>query len=233
MLHLPQNQSYTSGVHWTVHLIDQCPDLGWCTTPDRQAKYPLGEFRHPGHDRAPTCQHDPAPQLVKDTGSGELFLDQRENFLDTEFNDFAESPPQQWSGVAPAHPWHLDHLSRRKEIHERAAMTLFQLFGFGQGRAQPGCQVIGDMRPAEWQESRMLDDPAMERHHPSRAAADIEESDAQFFFFRGQDGLSRGQHGESQAANLQVCSLAAPQKSLDGARCDCNHLHVRLETDAG
>ena len=105
--------------------------MGRCAAPDWQAKYPFGKFGHPWHDCAATGQHDAAPQFVEDADSIKLFLDQGENFLDTKFDDFAESSPWQRDGLAPTHPWHLDHLSRSEKVHERAAMTLFQFFGFG------------------------------------------------------------------------------------------------------
>src|SRR2546428_8468669 len=130
--------------------------MGWCATPDWQAEYPLGEFGHPWHNRTATCQYNPAPQFVEDTGSIELFFDQGENFLDTKFDDFAESPPWQRDGVAPTHPRHLDHLSWSEEIDKRTAMTLFQFFCFGQRCAQPGCQVIDEVRPTNRQEGSML-----------------------------------------------------------------------------
>ena len=96
----------------------------------------------------------------------------------------------------PADAGHLDLFVVGDHAAERAAEVALQPLGLAHRRAQPGRDVVGDVVAADRDDAGVGDAAVDVEEQVGRAAADVDDRDADLLLVFGEDGLGAGERLE-------------------------------------
>ncbi len=112
-------------------------------------------------------------------------------------------------------------------------MALFQALGVVERGAQAGGDIVGDMVAADRNHCGMLHRSVMINGDVGRAAADVDQRDAQFPFLVGKHRLCHCQRRQHNLRNIEAAAVAALDDILHRGHRPGDNVHLRFETDSG
>ena len=116
-----------------------------------------------------------------------------------------------------AHARYFDFVVVGDQTTKGAAKISFQALGFPDGRSQTRRDVAGDVVAARGDDACMGDAAFNAEQEIRRAAADVDDGDADLFFVFGQHRFRTGKGFENDVRYGQTTTLGAPDNVLHAA----------------
>ena len=135
-------------------------------------------------------------------------------------------------GGAVADAGHLDDVVRVGELAQRAAVPQLQLLGFLGRRAQRHRDVVGDLVAGDRDHRRVADRAVGEHRDVGRAAADVDQADAQLLLVVVQHRDRRGERLQDHVLHLEAAAAHALDDVLDRRHRAGDDVHLHLEPHA-
>src|SRR5579871_505799 len=213
----PQQQAHPGGKRGLVdHRIDHAMYAAWRADAHRQVEGCARLFEDARQfSRAPREDNAGRQQAIV-PGFAYLFLHFFKDFLHPRLDDLRQGMLVDILFIFRDKRFQIDARSCWNLAGVRVAVRDLQVFGSQEWDTQTVGNIIGDEVATQRQNHRVPDGAFHENSHVSRAAADVQQDDAQVFFAGSQDGFAGGQRLQNQIIDLDLRLLDAFDQVLDG-----------------
>ena len=174
----------------------------------------------------------PAESCSSRPGVLDALADDGEDLLDARLDDVAEHAARRAARLLSADARDLDLLVVGDHAAERAAEEALQAVGLGHRRAQARGDVVRDVVAADRDDARVGDAAVDVEEDVGRAAADVDDRDADLALVVGEDGLGARERLEDDVGDDEAAALGAADDVLDAARGGRDEVHLRAEAHA-
>ncbi len=155
------------------------------------------------------------------------------DLLGARLQNLREDPARHHARLAAADARHLHRLVLVHHAGERAAALALDLFRVGHRRPEPDRDVVGEVIAADADDRGVPEAAALVDRDVGRAAADVDERDAELLLVLGEHRLARGQLFDHRLRHRDAGAVHARDDVLRRALAAGDDVDVDLETRAG
>src|SRR6185369_13940792 len=206
-----------------LHDIGQAAAVLRVAEADRHMKDFLAQLDHARHDAGAAGEHDARRQHFLEAGAAQFVLDQFVKLLDPRLDDVGQRPARELAARPVVDARHIEVLGDIGELRQGAAILALDVLGLAGRRAQRHGDVVGDLVAGD-RNHRGVADGALSPHRDvGRAAADVDQADAEILLVLGEYGVARGQRLQHEVIDLEAAAAHALDDVLgrrDGAGDD-------------
>src|SRR6185369_9347499 len=227
-----QEQPDAGRVDWIAHDIREAIDELRNAEPDRHVEHFLGELDRALHLGAAAREHDAGRDHLLEAAAPELLAHELIELLVTRLDDLGERLLRQSPRRPVADARHLDRLVGIGELRQRARVLDLDFLGVRQRRPKRHRDVVRHLVAGDRDHRRVLDGAAAEDGDIGRAAAHVDETDAELFLVVGQHRVARRELLEHHVLDGEPAALHALHDVLRRAHRAGDEVDLALEPHA-
>ncbi len=191
-----------------------------------------GQLGRARDQRAAAGEHDARRQVAAVAGPLDLDGDELQDLLQPGLDDLGQRRLADRLVGPAADAGDLDLLVLVDHVDERHAVLALEPLGLVVQDAEPLAQVVGDLVAGDGHDGRVADRLVLEDGDVGRAAADVDEHDADLLLVVVQDGVARRQRLQHDVVDVVAGLLDAAVDVLGRRDQAGDDVDVGLEPDA-